>query len=202
MTVHDTPGIRTVMRWLALAVYRLGGWKTHGVKPPLNKYVIIAAPHTSNWDFLYTVCLAFIYRLTPCIMMKAEWFFWPLGGFFRWLGAMPIDRSKANNVVGQSIAAFGRRESLVLVVPPAGTRRRVTHWKTGFYHIAQGAGVPIALGFLDYPSKTGGFGPLIDPSGDMQADMAAIQRFYRHIRGKNAGAASRSASLSDLKNTE
>ncbi len=183
-TVYETRAIRKVLRWLALFVYRCFGWRTEGSKPELSQYVVIAAPHTSNWDFLYTVCLAFIYRLKPQMMMKAEWFFWPLGPIFKWLGAIPVDRSRSNNVVAQSIAAFQANEEMILVVPPAGTRRKVRYWKTGFYHIAAGAGVPIALGFLDYRRKAGGFGPILMPSGKIEDDMMAIRRFYADITGK------------------
>ena len=184
MTIHETIGVRTLMRGLALLVYKCAGWKTRGSRPNLTKYVIIAAPHTSNWDFIYTLCLAFIYRLNPVIMMKDAWFRWPLGPVFRWLGARPIDRSRANNVVAQSIEQFQRHKSLILVVPPSGTRKRVLYWKTGFYHIANGAGVPIVLGFLDYRRKIGGFGPAVQPTGDIDADMTRIRGFYRDISGK------------------
>jgi 1-acyl-sn-glycerol-3-phosphate acyltransferase len=173
------------MRWLAIIVYRCFGWRTEGEKPVESRYVIIAAPHTSNWDFLFTVCLAFIYRINPEMMMKTEWFFWPVGPLIKWLGAIPIDRARSRNVVAQSIAAFRTNEEMVLVVPPAGTRGKVMHWKTGFYHIANGAGVPIALGFLDYRRKVGGFGPTVSTTGDIDNDMAAIRRFYADITGKN-----------------
>lgn len=185
MTVHDTMIIRTLMRWLALTIFFFSGWKAEGEKPTPKKCVVIAAPHTSNWDFLYTVCLAFIFRIRPRIMMKSNWFFWPLGPVFRWIGAMPIDRSTSNNVVAQSIDAFSQQAELFLVVPPSGTRRKVTYWKSGFYHIANGAQVPIAMGFLDYGRKVGGFGPSVFPTGNMDDDMAQIRRFYEPISGKN-----------------
>lgn len=172
------------MRWMALLIFKLSGWNIEGKKPNIPRYVIIAAPHTSNWDFILTLCLAAIYRFNPVIMMKSTWFRWPLGRLFRWLGALPIDRSKNNNVVAQSIAKFHQHENLVLVVPPAGTRKRVTYWKTGFYYIAKGADVPIALGFLDYRRKIGGFGPMIQPTGDIEADMTAIRKFYENVTGK------------------
>lgn len=184
MTIYETPGIRALSRWLALLVFRVSGWRRSGGKPDIAKYVLIAAPHTSNWDFILTLCLAFIYRLNPAIMMKASWFRWPLGPLFRWLGALPIDRSRTNNVVAQSIEMFHRHDGMILVVPPSGTRKQVRHWKTGFYHIAAGAGVPIVLGYLDYRRKRGGFGPVVQPSGDIEADMAAIRIFYGNIWGK------------------
>jgi 1-acyl-sn-glycerol-3-phosphate acyltransferase len=172
------------MRRISLLIFKFSGWKAEGMAPVLPRYVVIAAPHTSNWDFIYTLCLAFIYRLDPVIMMKDAWFRWPLGPVFRWLGALPIDRSKANNVVAQSIDQFNRQDRLVLVVPPSGTRQRVLYWKTGFYRIAHGAGVPIALGFLDYQRRVGGFGPAMRTTGDIDADMTVIRAFYRDIAGK------------------
>ena len=184
MTIHETTIIRTLMRWLALFVLKCTGWKTEGDKPSLDRYVVIAAPHTSNWDFIYTLCFAFIYKLKPQIMMKDAWFRWPLGPLFRWLGALPIDRTRSRNVVAQSIDMFRQRPQMALVVPPSGTRKRVQYWKTGFYHIACGAGVPIALGFLDYDRKVGGFGPLFYPTGDIDRDMIAIREFYQPISGK------------------
>jgi 1-acyl-sn-glycerol-3-phosphate acyltransferase len=184
MTIHETMIIRPLVRWLALIIFKFSGWKTSGEKPDLEKYVIIAAPHTSNWDFLFTLCVAFIYRISPLIMMKDTWFFWPMGMLFRWMGALPIDRTQSNNIVAQSIDAFHQRHQLILVVPPSGTRNRVARWKTGFYHIAAGANVPIVLGFLDYRRKVGGFGPVILPTGDIQQDMIKIRRYYSDISGK------------------
>jgi len=184
MTIHETAIIRTLMRWLARLFFLCTGWKVEGQRPAVERCVVIAAPHTSNWDFVYTLALAFIFRINPRIMMKDAWFRGPLGPLFRWLGAMPIDRSRSRNVVAQCIQAFQAADHLVLVVPPSGTRRRVQYWKTGFYHIANGADVPIALGFLDYGRKVGGFGPLFHPTGDIDRDMAAIRDFYRPISGK------------------
>ena len=184
MTIHESIIIRSLMRRLALLVFKCAGWKCEGDPPGLRQYVVIAAPHTSNWDFLYTLCLAFIYRLDPVMMMKDAWFRWPLGSLFRWLGMLPIDRSRANDLVAQSVAKFNQRDNLIIVIPPSGTRKRVLYWKTGFYHIANGAGVPIVLGFLDYRRKVGGFGPTVHPSGDIDADMVIIRNFYRDVSGK------------------
>jgi 1-acyl-sn-glycerol-3-phosphate acyltransferase len=183
-TVHDSSIGKTVMRWLALIIFRFMGWKPGGERPHISRYVIIAAPHTSNWDFLYTLCLAFILEIKPFIMMKAAWFQWPVGPFLRWLGAIPVDRSKSTDVVARSIQAFREYPQMVLVVPPAGTRRKVTYWKTGFYHIARGANVPIVLGYLDYRRKVGGIGPVVHPTGNMEADMKVIRDFYADIAGK------------------
>ncbi len=184
MTVHDTPVIKNLMRLTALMIFKLKGWKAEGLRPDIPKYVVIAAPHTSNWDFIYAVCLSLIFRISPLIMMKDVWFRGPMGPFLRWLGALPIRRAGANNVVAQSIKAFQDRERLAMIVPPSGTRARVTRWKTGFYFIALGARVPILLGYLDYERKAGGIGPLVTPTGDIDADMKEIRKFYAGITGK------------------
>ena len=183
-TIHDTPIAKTIVRWMALFFFKMTGWKVQGRSPGISSYVIIAAPHTSNWDFIYTLCLAFILRIKPTIMMKDAYFFWPIGFFFRWLGALPIDRSKSNNVVARSIQAFKENSRLVMVVPPSGTRKKVIYWKTGFYHIANGANVPIVLGFLDYRRKIGGIGPLVNPTGSIETEMKIIRNFYAGITGK------------------
>jgi len=185
VTIHETIHVQTLMRKLSLLFFKTNGWKAVGTKPALLKCVVIAAPHTSNWDFVYTICLAFIFRLNPVIMMKDSWFKGPMGPMFRWLGALPIDRSQTNNVVAQSIKKFQQRKRLILVVPPSGTRKRVFYWKTGFYHIAHGSAVPIVLGFLDYRLKVGGFGPTLMPTGDLEVDMVTIRDFYRSVSGKN-----------------
>ncbi|MBT3255810.1 MAG: glycerol acyltransferase [Deltaproteobacteria bacterium] len=183
-TVHDTFIGKTFMRWLALVIFKISGWKVAGERPTIRKYVIIAAPHTSNWDFVYTICLAFILGIKPRIMMKSTWFRWPMGSFMRWLGAFPIDRSGSHNVVAQSIGAFSKQKRMVLVVPPSGTRKKVMYWKAGFYHIARGAGIPVVLGYLNYREKVGGIGPTVHITGDMEADMKTIQDFYSDIDGK------------------
>jgi len=183
-TVHDSPMGNTLMRLLALIVFRFTGWRPAGKRPCISKYVIIAAPHTSNWDFLYTMCLAFILEIKPFIMMKATWFRGPMGPFLKWFGAIPVDRSRSTHVVARAIQAFGAHPQMVLVVPPSGTRRKVMSWKTGFYHIARGANVPIVLGYLDYRRKVGGVGPVFHPTGNMEADMKMIQDFYSGITGK------------------
>ena len=196
-TVHDTFIGNTLMRWLALFLFRVSGWKVAGERPRLPKYVIIAAPHTSNWDFLFTMCLAFILRIKPRIMMKGAWFRGPMALFLRWLGVFPIDRSGSHNVVAQSIRAFKENSRLVMVVPPSGTRKKVMYWKTGFYHIAKGAGVPVVLGYLDYRRKVGGIGPTVHLTGHMETDMKTIQGFYAHIVGKYPGKNGESFAVSE-----
>ncbi|MES2743395.1 MAG: lysophospholipid acyltransferase family protein [Pseudomonadota bacterium] len=184
-TIFDTPVVNTAMRWLSLLLLRLLGWKTEGVAPDQPKYVLIAAPHTSNWDFPYTMMLCFALGLRVYWMGKASLFRWPLGPLARWLGGIPVQRSVTANMVQATVDTFGRQSRLVIVVAPEGTRGKVSHWKTGFYHIAHGARVPVALAYLDYQRKAGGIGQMFHTTGDIEADMQQIQQFYRGVTGKN-----------------
>jgi 1-acyl-sn-glycerol-3-phosphate acyltransferase len=183
-TIFDTPILRAVVRWFSIVFLWINGWRTEGSLPKAPKMVLIAAPHTSNWDLPYMLFVAFVLRAKLYWMGKDAIFRWPFGRLFKWLGGIPIDRAKANNVVSQSIDHFAKNDKLILTVPPAGTRKRVLNWKTGFYHIANGAGVPIALGFLDYKKKVGGIGPVLQPTGDIEGDMVTIRAFYQDISGK------------------
>ncbi|MCP4104615.1 MAG: glycerol acyltransferase [Desulfobacteraceae bacterium] len=183
-TIFDTPLINPLLRWIALFILKVLGWKTEGEKPDISKYLLIAAPHTSNWDFVITLLVAFALKLKVYIMAKKELTNWPGGFFFKWLGVIPIDRSQSTNTVDQAIQLFQENENLAVVIAPSGTRKKVMKWKSGFYHIANGAGIPIGMGFLDYARKTGGIGPLFQPTGDVETDMIAIKAFYADIEGK------------------
>jgi 1-acyl-sn-glycerol-3-phosphate acyltransferase len=185
-TIFDTPVVNSLMRWLSLVILRLSGWKVEGQAPTESKYVLIAAPHTSNWDFPFTLMVCFALRLNVYWMGKASLFPPVLSIVARWLGGIPVNRDRAGNLVQTTIDAFHHNEKLTVIVPPEGTRGSVTHWKTGFYHIAHGAGVPIALGFLDFKRKAGGIGQLFYTTGDISKDMQLIQEFYAGITGKNS----------------
>ncbi|MDQ1817609.1 lysophospholipid acyltransferase family protein [Massilia sp. CCM 9210] len=189
-TIFETPVVNTLMRGFSLLTLRLMGWRTDGLTPEqiagYSRYVLIAAPHTSNWDFPITLMVCFALRLRVYWMAKSSLFIWPIGWLSRWLGGIPIDRSASNNTVQNTIDAFAKRERLAVIVAPEGTRGKVTHWKTGFYHIAHGANVPIALAFLDFKRKTGGIGCMFHTTGDITVDMVEIQRFYSGVTGKNS----------------
>ena len=186
-TIFDTPGVNTVLRALSIAFLKLTGWKIEGSLPPSgHKCVLIAAPHTSNWDLPYTLMVAFVLRLNIYWMGKASIFNPPFRGLMRWLGGIPVQRESANNLVAASAQAIQQADGpLQLVVPPEGTRSKVRHWKTGFYYIALGAGVPIVLAYMDYERKVSGLGPVFQPTGNLDADMARIQAFYAPFKGKN-----------------
>ena len=187
-TIFHTPVVNTVLRALSLLFLRVTGWKVEGALPEnASKCVLIAAPHTSNWDLPYTLMVAFALNLQVYWMGKQSIFKRPFGAVMRWLGGIPVDRSKANNQVAASAAAIRAADGpLQLVVPPEGTRGKTRHWKTGFYHIALAAQVPIVLAYMDYARKVSGLGPVFEPTGDVDADMAAIKRFYATIKGRNA----------------
>lgn len=144
------------------------------------------APHTSNWDFVYFLAAALVFRLNVRWLGKDTLFRGPLGPVMRWLGGIGINRNEARDIVPDAVAFLGASEAAALAIAPEGTRSKVTRWKTGFYRIAVAAEVPILLSWLDYPTKTAGLGPLIQPTGDMDADIKSIQDFYAPYKGKNA----------------
>src|SRR5262245_40331018 len=146
---------------IAKASLRLAGWKLDGSPPAEKKYVCIAVPHTSNWDGLLLIAFAQSMGLRMEWMVKDTWVNGPHRPIMRRLGAVAINRSRASNVVCQMIEQFRQCDSFVLVIPPEGTRKRAEHWKSGFYHIALGANVPVVPGYLDYRRKRAGFGPAI-----------------------------------------
>jgi 1-acyl-sn-glycerol-3-phosphate acyltransferase len=157
---------------------RMAGWRFETEPPPIKKYVCLAVPHTSNWDGLLLIGLARSVGLPMSFMIKREWTQGPMGPLMRRLGAVAIDRRGSNNVVDQMIAELERRDELVLVIPPEGTRKRADHWRSGFYHIARGAGVPVVPGYLDFARKRAGLGAPIVLTGDVRADMDRIRAFY------------------------
>jgi 1-acyl-sn-glycerol-3-phosphate acyltransferase len=140
--------------------------------------VALAVPHTSNWDGALLVAIAQSIELPIAWMIKESWMRGPVGAALRHFGAIAIDRSKANNVVDAMVDAFRRSDALALVIPPEGTRARTHYWKSGFYHTARGADVPVIPTYLDYGRKVGGFGPPIRLTGDVRADMDRIRAFY------------------------
>ena len=183
-TIFNTPVLQAILPGAARFVLSLMGWRTEGLLPLIPKFVMVAAPHTSNWDLPFTMLMAFAFRARIHWMGKTSIFRRPFRGFFQWLGGIPVNRSRSTDLVAQSIQEFKRKKHLILTIAPAGTRKRVGQWRSGFYHIARGADVPIALGFLDYRRKVGGIGPLIYPSGNFDADMETIRTFYNSVTGK------------------
>ena len=160
------------------------GWQLEGARPEHERYVLIAAPHTSNWDFAYMLVFAAAFDIKVTWMAKHSLFFPPVGWIMRAMGGMPIVRHERGNVVDGMVEAFKTAAQLVLVVPTEGTRERTDHWKSGFYHIARQAGVPIVPSFLDFGRKRGGFGPAMETTDDVRADMQYFRDFYAGMLGK------------------
>lgn len=171
-------------RHLARRLLSLVGWRTEGEPPTPHRFVLIAAPHTSNWDFPLMMLMAWQTGLSIHWLGKQSLFRGPMGWLLRRLGGVPVERSAPNRMVDQMADVFADRGDFALVVPPEGTRSRSDHWKSGFYRIAHGAQVPILCSYLDYATKVGGFGPLLTPSGDVRADMDLVRAFYADKHGR------------------
>lgn len=176
-------------RWIGRSVLRLGGWRLEGEWPDLDKLLIIAAPHSSAWDGIWGLATKLALGLDLHFMAKAELFRGlsglTLGPLLRWLGAVPIDRHAPQGVVGQSVAAFASQPRYWMLLAPEGTRRRVLHWRSGFWHIAREADVPILCAWFHYPDRCIGIGQLFRVSTDREADMAALREYYRPFIGRH-----------------
>ncbi|MEM6991780.1 MAG: 1-acyl-sn-glycerol-3-phosphate acyltransferase [Myxococcota bacterium] len=166
-------------RFASAALKAMGGWRFVTEVPKPRRAVCLAVPHTHNMDGLLLVTLAQSVGMPISWMVKDAWVKPPgIGHLVRAVGGVGVDRSKARGMVGSMIDAFEQNEDLYLVIPPEGTRSLTEYWKSGFYRIALGAGVPIVPGFLDYPNKRGGFGEPIDMTGNVKADMDKIRAYY------------------------
>lgn len=173
----------TVSRSIGRLLLKLIGWRLEGTAPDLPKLVVIGAPHSSNYDFVVAMACMFSLGLNLNIMGKHTLFRWPLGSFMRWCGLIPIDRSAPHGVVGESVDALNRADRMWIGIAPEGTRNPGVHWKTGFWQIARQANLPILPVALDYGAKIVRFGAPIQPTPDIEADMAVLSGFYGGIRG-------------------
>ncbi len=156
-----------------------------GAPPEVKKCVIVAAPHTALADGFWMLMFAWWWGLRISWLVKRSAVRGPFGWFLRRMGAIPVDRSAPQGLVGELAAEFASRDELLLSIPPEGTRARREYWKSGFYHIALSAKVPICLSYLDYARRTGGFGPCFPLTGNYRADMDRIRAFYQEISGKH-----------------
>lgn len=162
----------------------LFGWTVNPTKPPINKCVVLAAPHTSNWDVPVMLAMSWVIGVRISWVGKHTLFKPPLGWLMRLIGGVPVDRRSRNNAVEQMAAEFKRRDELYLMITPEGTRSRAEYWKSGFYYIALGAGVPIVLGLLDFKRRYGGLNEVLYPTGDIHKDMDQLRAFYAGASGK------------------
>lgn len=174
-----------MLKKLSSLILRILGWKVQAQLPELKKYVLIGAPHTSNWDFVFTMLGLTSIGLRFNWVMKHSLFFWPLGSFFRAIGGIPVDRTRGTAFLKRIIELFHEREELVLAISPEGTRGRTEYWKTGFYMLALKAQVPVVMGAIDYAEKEITVGRILHPSGDIVQDMELIAKFYRDKTGRH-----------------
>ena len=184
-TIFTTPVISQFLRFLSNSIMRLIGWKVEGTLPNLPKYLIIGAPHTSNWDFLLFLATIFHLKVDARYMGKAELFRGPFGWFFYWCGGIPVDRKKSQGLVEQMVEACNNSDKFILTIAPEGTRHKVKEWKRGFYHIAKGAGIPIIMAKVDGKKKAMCVGEIFHLTEDMEADMLAIQDAFKGMTGIN-----------------
>jgi len=185
MTIFNTPILSTLFHYLAAFIMRLIGWRVTGKLPDLSKFVLIGAPHTSNWDFVLFLGLIFYLQANVHFMGKAELFRLPHGPFFYYCGGIPVDRKKSTGLVEQMVDACNKSDKFILTIAPEGTRHHVTEWKRGFYHIAKNAGIPIVMAVVDGKNKDVRIGQVFQPTEDMEADMKAIQGYFTGVVGIN-----------------
>lgn len=174
-------------RWFGRTVLRLGGWRVVGTIPDLPRVVLIAAPHSSNWDGLWGFAAKLALGIRITVLGKQQLFWWPLSLLLRKLGVIPVDRAAPQGTVGQAAQMIVRAERLWFALTPEGTRKRVERWKTGFWKIADATRVPIVPAYFHYPDKVIGIGEPFHTTGDAQADIARIREWYRQWQGRNRG---------------
>ena len=174
----------TLAQSIGRFILRLTGWRTEVISPPTARYVMIGAPHTSNWDFLLMLLLMAVEKIPIRWLGKDSLFKGPFGIFMRSLGAMPVNRRENTNLVEQIAALFEEHVELIIGLSPEGTRGKTSRWRTGFYYIALKANVPIVMAYVDYQHKVCGLGPSFKPTGDLHADFEIVRGFYTGIIGK------------------
>ncbi|HEX5807462.1 MAG TPA: lysophospholipid acyltransferase family protein [Anaerolineales bacterium] len=182
-TIFNTPILSTFYHLLARSIMRLFGWRIEGKLPDIPKFVLVGAPHTSNWDFLLFLGVIFSLRANVRFMGKAELFRFPVGWFFRYCGGVPVDRKKSTGLVEQMVKVCTDSEKFILTIAPEGTRHHVTEWKRGFYHIARNAGIPLVMAVVDGRHKTVRIGQVFHPTDDMEEDMQTIKGFFEGASG-------------------
>ena len=182
-TIFSTPILTPILRAISIVILKILRWHTRGGELPHQKFVLIGAPHTSNWDFPLMLMVVLKLRLRVFWMGKHTLFPFPFAGFMKWLGGIPINRSASHNVVRETVRQFKENKDLVVLVPPEGTRSKVARWKTGFYHIANMAEVPILMGYVNAEKKEAGFADFFYPTGDVEGDLEKIREFYQPIKG-------------------
>lgn len=169
------------MKYLSRLILKLAGWKAEGKVPDVKKFVVVVAPHTSNWDYVVGQLFYLSMGIKARVMIKKEMFFFPMGAILKLMGGVPVDRQRKTDIVERMAEEIRKNDSFILTITPEGTRKKVTEWKRGFYRIARAAEVPILPGYFDYKRKVVGIGELFYPSDDEEADMRKIKLFFKDI---------------------
>lgn len=185
MASHPGPPAGAVRRTLGALWLRLMGWSLAPTRPTEPRAVFVAAPHTSNWDLPLAIAVAWALDIKLTWAGKHTIFRFPFGPLMRALGGVPIDRRHRGNQVEMLASLFADGAPRFVAIAPSGTRSKRDHWKSGFYHVATRANVPVQFAFLHYPTKTGGLGPVVTLTGDVRADMDRVRAFYSEKRGKH-----------------
>jgi hypothetical protein len=181
---HNGPASGPIKYWLGRAFMALSGWNVTGKLPPDKKFVLIGAPHTSNWDFPFGLVTTFIFRLKVRWLGKDALFVGPMGVIMRALGGIAIDRKYPHGIVGQMASALQQADQLVILLAPSATRKKTLHWRSGFYHIAHQAKVPVVCGWLDYEKKEAHLGLSFIPTGNIKQDMDRIRDYYQDVQAR------------------
>ena len=184
MTIFDTPVLSPILRLVGILALRLLGWKLEGERPTASRFVMVAEPHTAARDLPLMLAVAFAFKVKHHWIGKQELFQGWRKPVMSWLGGLPISRSGSGNEVDRIARHFEGREKIAVGISPGGSRAKSDHWRSGFYWIAVKAEVPILLSFLDFKARRTGVGPLIQPSGDFEKDVAEMRKFYAGMEGK------------------
>lgn len=185
LTIFNTPILSSLFHYFARFMMRRRGWHIEGKLPKISKFVLIGAPHTSNWDFVLFLGVIFSLRANVHFMGKAEIFRFPVGWFFRYCGGVPVDRKKSTGLVEQMVKVSNESKKFILTIAPEGTRHQVGEWKRGFYHIAKNAGIPIVMAVVDGRHKTVRIGQVFHPTENMEEDMKTIKGYFDGTVGIN-----------------
>jgi 1-acyl-sn-glycerol-3-phosphate acyltransferase len=184
-TIFNTPILSIFLRFIANLILRMVGWRVEGKLPDIPKYILIGAPHTSNWDFVLFLGVIFHLQANVKFMGKAELFRNPFGWFFYWCGGVPVDRTKSQGLVEQMVDACEKSDKFILTIAPEGTRYKVSEWKMGFYHIAKNSGIPVVLAIVDGARKIVHMGQVFHLSENMDVDIKAIKGYFSGMVGVN-----------------
>ncbi|MDC3261696.1 lysophospholipid acyltransferase family protein [bacterium] len=178
-TLFNTPILSSILRVISKIILKIIRWRVVGSLPDKQrKYVLVVAPHTSNWDFILFVLAVSVLRLKPSVLIKSTLFVGPLGWFLRYCGAIPVNRTQANSLVNYIASIYEERDEFVLIITPEGTRSANPNWKRGFHHVATTAEVPILVVYVDSNIKTIGIEGLMEPTDDVDADIGQLKKFY------------------------